>query len=253
MKISSPFSALRRHRGAALALAAALLAGTGLAAAGTPAVADAPVPAFDFRDCPALPAGADPTVWRCEVLVADGSMTLGGVTLPDLAPLTITHAEGPMPDGSDGQVWGGLRGGPTPVPGGLTGVPGTHVPPLLGLALRPEYGGTSDFYSDGDNLGLFTLRFRLLNPLLPHACAIGGTAPVELRLRRTGSSQWISTDPPVIAFSARADDFAVPAPTGCGPFGPLLDSRLGLPASTGDTVSYAADYTFRTYDQLTVG
>ncbi|PKT73744.1 hypothetical protein CW362_06735 [Streptomyces populi] len=32
-------------------------------------------------------------------------MTLGKVTVA-LSPITMTHAEGPMPDGTEGQVWG---------------------------------------------------------------------------------------------------------------------------------------------------
>ena len=77
---------------------------------------------------------------------------------------------------------------------------------------EPEYGGRSDFYT-----GRFSLRFRLLSPLLPRTCAIGADAPIDLRLKRSGPSQWISQDPPVIKFSAYDDTFPAPAAAHCGP------------------------------------
>ncbi|MFJ7272653.1 hypothetical protein ACIQV3_39515 [Streptomyces sp. NPDC099050] len=166
--------------------------------------------------------------------------------------MTLTHAEGPMPDGSRGQIWGALRSEPTPVPGGLLGntpAGGPHNP-LMSLTLQPEYGGRSDFYSDGNNLGLFTVRYRAVGPLLPQGCVIGADAPLELRLQRLGNSRWISKNPPVIAFDAKDDTFAVPAATGCGPLERLVNNRLGLPAPQGNTMALSATYTFMTYDQL---
>ncbi|MFJ8004341.1 hypothetical protein [Streptomyces fagopyri] len=218
----------------------------------TSAAATAAPPAgpYDFGDCPAIPAGVDAARWKCEVLTATGSLTLGSRTVPELAPMTLTHAEGPLPDGSDGQVWGALRSASTPVPGGLLGTGTAGHGPLLPLALRPEYGGRSDFYSTGNSLGLFTLRFRALSPLLPHGCVIGGDAPIELRLQRAGDSEWESQDPPVIRFDAYDDTFTAPAAVGCGPLGRLVDDRLGLPRTAGNAITLSARYTFRTYDRL---
>ncbi|MGG8408201.1 hypothetical protein ACM614_17160 [Streptomyces sp. 12297] len=236
---------LRRSAAAALALSATL---TGLAV--TPALA-APTPSYDFGDCPAIPAGVDAARWKCEVLTATGSMQLGNRYIPELTPMTITHAEGPLPDGTKGQVWGALRGGPTPVPGGVTGHPSSDRSRLLSLALQPEYGGRSDFYSVGENMGLFTLRYRAVSPLLPQSCVIGGgDTPIEIRLKRIGSSEWVSKNPPVIKFAATDTAFTVPAATGCGPLGRLLNDRLDLPAQTGNTITLSALYTFKTYDQL---
>lgn len=252
----------KRHstvrRGAAgLALAAALAATvTGAASATAVAVDTAPAPSpaapnsYDFSDCPAIPAGVDAALWKCEVLTATGSLTLGSRTVPELAPMTLTHAEGPLADGSDGQVWGALRSAPDAVPGGLTGTAADHDP-LLGLSLRPEYGGRSDFYSVGNSLGLFTMRFRALSPLLPHGCVIGGgDTPIELRLERSGDSQWVSQDPPVIKFDAYDTTFTAPAATGCGLLNRLVDDRLGLPTAAGNAINLTAYYTFKTYDQL---
>lgn len=247
-----------RRAAAGLAVAAAL-ATTLTATAGSPAVAAtrspgaAPAASYDFGDCPGLPAGVDAARWKCEVLTATGSLTLGSRTVPELAPMTLTHAEGPLPDGGDGQVWGALRSTSTDVPGGLLGS-GSGAggrTPVLPLALRPEYGGRSDFYSTGNSLGLFTLRFRVVSPLLPHGCVIGGgDSPVTLRLTRSGDSEWVSKDPPVIRFDAYDATFTAPAAVGCGPLGRFVDDRLGLPRARGNAITLSATYTFRTYDRL---
>ncbi|MGE7385098.1 hypothetical protein ACQKM2_06285 [Streptomyces sp. NPDC004126] len=240
---------LLRRTAAGLGLAAALtVAVTGTASASP---VPAPTPSFDFTDCPAIPAGVDAAQWKCEVLTATGALQLGNRTLPELAPMTVTHAEGPMPDGSKGQVWGALRSGPTAVPGGLFGNPAGDRSPVLGLSLQPEYGGRSDFYSVGDDMGFFTLRYRVVSPLLPQGCVIGaGDNPVEIRLKRVGKSERVSKEPPVIKFTAADDSFAVPAAEGCGPLGKVVNDKLGLPATTGNSITLSALYTFRTYDRL---
>ncbi|MEV7523147.1 hypothetical protein [Streptomyces sp. NPDC091371] len=243
-----------RRTAAGIAFAAVLGAATFTAAGAEAATAEpaAPaVPAYDFGDCPAIPAGVDAARWKCEVLTATGSLTLGSRTLPELAPMTITHAEGPLPDGTNGQVWGALRSAPTAVPGGILGGPAGDRNPRLALSLQPEYGGRSDFYSVGENMGLFTLRFRAVSPALPDGCVIGGgETPVEIRLKRAGKSEWISKNPPVIKFAAYDNAFTAPPATGCGPLGGLVNDRLGLPAATGNSIALSAHYTFKTYDQL---
>ncbi|MEV8038677.1 hypothetical protein [Streptomyces sp. NPDC086182] len=235
-------------RRAALTLAGAT-ALTGLAGAYTPSSAHSEplsttTQATDFSDCPALPAGADPARWRCEVHSAAPQLTMGKVTVA-LAPITMTHAEGPMPDGTKAQVWGAMHSTPTALPGGLTGTSADEHSRLLRLAIKPEYGGRSDFYT-----GQFSLRLRLLSPLLSHRCAIGASAPVDFQLKRSGPSEWVSQDPPVIKFSAYDDVFTAPAAEECGPLTVPLNRRLGLPAPSGNLMTYDATYTFRMYDQL---
>ncbi|MEU6462526.1 hypothetical protein [Streptomyces sp. NPDC046976] len=233
------FALVRRgsaRRAAAVAGAAALAAAAAVCAPGVavaaPRAAAVAAPTTGFRDCPPLPGGVDPARWRCEVHTAAPVLTIGKVTVR-LAPITMTHAEGPLPDGGDGQVWGAMHSTPTRVPG------------ARGLAIQPEYGGRSDFYT-----GTFSLRFRLLGRLLAPGCTIGATAPVDFRLQRSGPSTWVSQDPPLIEFSAYDDTFAVPAAEHCGPLAPLVDHRLGLPAAEGNLMTYDASYTFRTYDRL---
>ncbi|WP_317447329.1 hypothetical protein [Streptomyces collinus] len=171
-------------------------------------------------------------------------LTMGKITLA-LAPITMTHAEGPLPDGTDGQVWGAMHSAPTAVPGGLTGSASGARSPVTGLAIQPEYGGSSDFYT-----GRLGLRFRLLSPLLPQRCTIGASEPVDFQVKRSGPSKWVSQDPPVIEFSAYDDTFSAPAPEHCGPLTGFLGRRLGLPVATGNLLSYDASYTFKTYDRL---
>ncbi|MFB7502245.1 hypothetical protein [Streptomyces broussonetiae] len=238
---SSPVRRVAAVAGVAVLAATAAVCAPVAAYAAPRAVAAS---AADFSDCPPLPDGVDPARWRCEVHAAAPRLTMGKVTVA-LAPITMTHAEGPMPDGGDGQVWGAMHSTPTAVPGGLTGTPAGDRSAALGLAIRPEYGGRSDFYT-----GRFSLRFRLLSPLLPHGCTVGARAPVDFRLKRSGPSTRISQDPPVIAFSAYDDTFTAPAAEDCGPLTGPLNHRLGLPATTGNLMTYDATYTFKTYDQL---
>ncbi|MFD5798154.1 hypothetical protein ACFWIO_32445 [Streptomyces diastatochromogenes] len=240
-------SSVVRRAAAALAGAAVLAGAAAVCAPGVAAAAPAAASASatDFSDCPTLPDGVDPARWRCEVHTAAPRLTIGKVTV-DLAPITMTHAEGPLPDGSNGQVWGAMHSVPTAVPGGLTGTPAGDHAPVLGMAIQPEYGGRSDFYT-----GRFSLRFGLIGPLLPHGCTIGASAPVDFQLKRSGPSKWVSQDPPVIEFSAYDDTFTAPAAEHCGPLTSSLNRRLGLPAADQNLMSYDASYTFRTYDQLT--
>ncbi|MFE0516885.1 hypothetical protein [Streptomyces sp. NPDC058964] len=242
-----PRPSLARRAAVTLAGAAALAGLAGMCAPGSayaePGAATARS-AADFSDCPALPAGVDPAHWRCEVHTAAPQLTMGGVTAT-LAPITMTHAEGPMPDGTNGQVWGAMHTAPTAVPGGLNGSAAGEHSRQLRLAIKPEYGGRSDFYT-----GQFSLRFRLLSPLLPQGCTIGASAPIDFQLKRSGPSQWVSQDPPLIKFSAYDDAFAAPAAEDCGPLTGPLNRRLGLPASSGNLMTYDATYTFRMYDQL---
>ncbi|GAA1130844.1 hypothetical protein [Kitasatospora arboriphila] len=225
--------------------ASTVTASTATVSAATPEAELAALEA-GYADCPELPQGVDPARWRCEVHLATPKLRLGAADLPALRPIMMVHAEGPLADGTPGQVWGAWHGGGTAaVPGGLTGTPAGDRSPVLGLSLEAEYGGASDFYT-----GSMEMRFRLSGPLLPDGCEIGRSAPVSLHFQRAGSSEWVSRNPPLIHFSAYDDGFAAPAPEGCGPLTGLLSHRLGLPAASGNLLSYDASYTFRTYDRL---
>ncbi|MFJ6749860.1 hypothetical protein ACIQNI_16960 [Streptomyces sp. NPDC091266] len=210
------------------------------------------VPPFDFRDCPALPAGVDPAKWRCEVFTMDSGLRIGALDVPALAPMTVTNSEGPLPDGSKGQVFGALRSAATAVKGAPA--------PFGGLRVQPRYAGFSDFYSDGVHRGALDVTFRLLHPLLGGqgrggACAIGSDAdPVKLRFLQDGDTEWVSKEPPVLKFAMHDAAFATPRVHGCGPLNRLAGKRLRVPAPAGDgKISATARYTFRSYDRLPGG
>lgn len=244
-----------------VAAAVALLATAAQAPALAQGAADPTDPAsdvfshVDYRDRPTdLPAGVDRNKWRCEVTVGYSHFKLGGIAVPDMKPITLTHAEGPLPDGTFGQVFGTLRADTTPVPGGLLGRAADPAGrnPLLGLAIQPEYGGYSDFLGTGTDKGALDMKFRLVSPLLGERCTIGTDArPVALHLRKDGPSTWLSENPPLVRFSAYDQTLTVPAATDCGPLTHRVNHRFGLPAKTGESkVTYTAYYTFKTYDQL---
>jgi hypothetical protein len=188
-------------------------------------------------------------------LVADGSLGIGDLAAIGVHLTAVTHAEGRMPDGSSGQVFGGFRAAPAEVPGGLLGLGGgrlSGLPQQVGprLTLQPTAVGPIDFLSPS---GAAPLSFRLAGPFLGRDCAIGSTsAPVDVALARVpGSAGWISQDPPVMKFDAADTTFALPAGQGCGFLGPFLDQRLGLPSASGrNKLSVTAYYSFKTYDKL---
>jgi hypothetical protein len=236
-------------------LVLAVAAGAVLAIAGRGSAFAEPtdqVPAYDFRDCPALPAGADPHRWVCEVLVATGSMSFGKVHAGTFAPITTTHAEGPGPEGTTAQIFGNVRSESTRVPGGVFGVPGSDHHPLLRLYLRAAYGGYSDFISRGDHMGILDLTFPFSSGLLDDECVAGrpGDA-VRFQLIRTAPPEQVSTNPRILKVRAADDTFAVPAARGCGRLTGFLNHRLGLPAPAGrNHATFTAYLVVQPYDKL---
>jgi hypothetical protein len=208
-------------------VAVAVLAMIGLAAAAPLAAAD-PVPTFDFADCPAIPAGADPALWRCEVLMSSGTIKFGNLAEQPTGAMRLTFAEGTL-DGKYAQVFGALRAEPTKVPGGLLG---GH--PLPRMDMRIEYAGFSDFFSVGDQMGEQHLKIRLISRLLPNTCTIGSNQdPIRFKPIRTSGPDTVSTNPPVLRFTIEDKQFAVPKTRGCGELGRLMNKRFGLPAPAG--------------------
>jgi hypothetical protein len=216
-----------------------------------PASADPTSPSeFDFSACPQLPAGLDHHTWRCEVHLATGEATVGGVNVP-LGNLMITHAEGPLADGTSGQVFGALRSGVTTVPGGLTGTAAGDRIPQLRLSTETRYGGYADLIGNGPDPGGVYLALKLHNPLLGRSCSIGSVRdPIKTHMARVGATEVIPTDPPIRKFTLQDLAFAVPAAHGCGPLGPLVDHRFGLPSTAGNSITLHAAYTYKTYEQL---
>ncbi len=220
---------MRIHRVIGAGLVAALAV---LALAAPAAAADAPPPprVFDFSDCPALPAGLDPHAWRCEVHLAIGEITVGRVTLHGVA-LRLTHAEGPLPDGGSGQIFGSLRARPVSVDG---------------LRLQLRYAGYADLIGNGPDPGGIYLMFAVRGPGLGRDCAIGSPSdPIKTHAVRVGDTVTIPTDPPIRVFTLQDKAFTVPASTGCR--SSLVDDRFGLPSATGNSLTLHTAYTYRMY------
>ncbi|MFJ8817115.1 hypothetical protein [Amycolatopsis thermoflava] len=184
-----------------------------------------------FADCPALPAGADASQWRCEVLDSTATMSFGDVRDLPLGPMRLTFAEGQL-DGRYAQVFGALRSEPVAVPG------------LPRATVRFGYGGHSDFQSNDERKGEIDLVAEFDAPYLPRDCATGVIHSV---LRADGPTEVVSTDPLTLKFATYDHELAVPATENCGPLGRVVDHRLGLPAASG-TNSYAQTTTVRLRD-----
>src|SRR5688500_6056385 len=82
------------RRAASAALASTALIGLAAAVPQQAAAQPAPLPTFDFADCPELPAGADPAQWRCEVLLSSGTIKFGALGVQDTGAMRLTFAEG---------------------------------------------------------------------------------------------------------------------------------------------------------------
>ena len=194
----------------AAAVALALLPGT--------ASADE-LPAFGFSDCPAPPPNADPGTWRCEAFVSQGKLTVGNQEIP-LGEIRLTFGEGRV-NGQYAQVFGALRHEPVRVPG------------LAGTTIQLHYGGYSDFQSNAERRGELDIYAVLRHPLLRKGCRIGTAAtPLHTVVHDDPAlpPTVLSKNPPTFHFGVVDPDLALPATQGCGPFGKLVDRKLGLPA-----------------------
>lgn len=201
------------------ATVAAVAALVGLAAA--PAAA---TPEFTFADCPTvLPTGADPAKWRCEEMAATGTVQFGTLPTLDLPMLRMTFAEGTL-DGHFAQTFGALRAEPVRIPR-------SH------LSLRFQYGGFSDFQSNDQRMGEVHLKLAVEGFGVPSTCTIGTDAePIRFVVKRQTPTEVVSTNPLVVRFSIADTAFTVPRSSGCGPFRRMIDKRLGLPSTEGNSL-----------------
>ena len=200
------------------------------------------IPAFTFDDCPAIPAGADPTAWRCEEMHATGTVRLGAVELP--VTLKTTHAEG-RPAGATTTefIFGDLRSEPVPVPGGLRGTPRSSA------ELTLQYAGHIDFVAGPPMAEILHLKYHVTARSAGRHCSIGTDAdPLIVVGEIVGERVPVQQNPQVLKFAVEDNDFAVPSAHGCGPAGRLVDRRFDLP-STG-SLQLTVYFSIRTYDTL---
>jgi hypothetical protein len=235
---------LRRIARTTLGAGLAVLAALAISAPASAARVGPRPSAFDFSDCPAIPAGLDRHAWRCEVHLATGDITVGDVTVRGLA-LRITHAEGPLPDGESGQVFGTLRSAITPVPGTRRdGLPS-------GLGVEVRYAGYADLIGNGPDPGGLYLMLAVHDTGLGPDCTIGSmSVPVRTHAVRVGDTYTTPTDPPIRMFTMQDTAFAVPPATGCRGLVHRVDGRFGLPSPSGNALTLHAAYTYRAYDAL---
>ncbi|MFA1548879.1 hypothetical protein [Actinomadura chokoriensis] len=238
----------------ALALAVPALVALGAAPAAAAPGENAPVE-FDFGDCPdQLPVGADPANWQCAVIVlGGGTMKLGSMTQQITEPISITLQGGFDPATNEPiNIFVSMRSKSMTVPDGALGIPGTGSLPLLGLKVKTKYVGNFRLYTtdQGQYASAIDMRIKLKNDLLGDGCYIGSKkAPVSLNLAgEDGSVEWFDN---AIAMKMNDTTFSVPASTGCGALGWLVDFRAGLPSASGNnSANFQAYLTSKSYTEL---
>ncbi|MFD0685213.1 hypothetical protein [Actinomadura fibrosa] len=261
----SPFRRRGRTAKAALALGAAL-SGTVLSATAlsAPASAAEPIPSFSFAKCPALPAGADPTWWNCNVaIISGGQFKLGKLDQRLTSPMTLTYAVGFDPETLEQKVVvGGFQADRMLVQPGIFG-----DPILTAVYAKPEYGGFMDLVN-GDVL--LNLKVKVINPVLGGNCYIGTSSnPIKLHLTFgttsppppnkpiTGSYPVdVSTDPPVFKATMVDNSFAVPGGSNCGPISAgglnwIVNLQGGLPSAAGNNAAVFTEYvSYKPYTEI---
>ncbi|GAA3234540.1 hypothetical protein [Actinocorallia longicatena] len=254
---------MRTTFGGLPACAVTLALGGALLGAAAPAAAAEPLPAFSFADCPALPSGADPVFWQCNVAITyGGTFKLGSINQTISSPITLTYANGFDPETLEEKVvFGSFKASKFLVQPGLFGDPF-----VTAVYAQPKYAGGFGLQDSKVQLGL---KVNVQNPLLGGNCFIGSAAkPISLNLGITATSppppntpiegsppEVVQDDPPVLKTTVVDNAFAVPKATGCGAGLGLLDLAVnlyaGLPSAAGKNTAIFKQYvSFKTYDQL---
>ena len=194
---------------------------------------------YDFSDCPSLPSDLDPATWRCEVHLATGEITIGRSRISGI-PMRLVHAEGPLPDGTTGQIFGTLQSRTMLVPGGGAG---DHR-----LTVQVRYAGYADLVGNGPDPGGLYLMLAVRGPGLGERCTIGTpTDPIRTHAARLGDTTTIPTNPPIKQFTLQDTAFTVPAASSCDGHDRRLNARFGLPSAAGNRLTLQAAYTYQMY------
>ncbi|WP_030165653.1 hypothetical protein [Spirillospora albida] len=267
-----PFN--RRRTAAAAAVAASALALTAPAPSASARDAAPIPPEVNLNDCPTLaelPEGSDPNFWLCSVVVITGGrLQMGKIDQAITKPISLTYANGFDPSTLEQKfVFRSLKGEPIRVTGGVFGIPGTDVLPLLQLHAQPQFAADPEVApADDPNIAYrMKLKIKTINPLLGDTCHVGSAAdPITLNLTFLTTNppppnQPISGKPieahpdnPLVFASTVVDNaFGVPKASGCGPwnlFNPIADLRAGLPAKAGtNTAIFETMAMFRGYTE----
>ncbi|GAB3654925.1 hypothetical protein GCM10027589_13960 [Actinocorallia lasiicapitis] len=247
------------------AAATLALGGTLLSVSAAPAAHAETLPNFSFAACPALPAGADPVFWQCNVVkIYSGTLKIGRIeqSLSQAAPITLTYANGFDPETlEEGVVFGGFSAPRYLVQRGIFGDPF-----LTAVYVQPKYVGGLGL---ADGKLQVSLKFSVQNILLGAYCTIGTNSnPIKLDLGIgqtnpplpntpiSGSPpEVVQNDPPVLRTTVVDNAFSVPGADRCGLNLGLYDGLVNLyaktPAAAGRNTAILQEYTsFKTYDQL---
>ncbi|MEO5878356.1 MAG: hypothetical protein ABIS86_11685 [Streptosporangiaceae bacterium] len=241
-----------------VALGGALLSVTAASAASADTL-----PAFSFAACPALPAGADPIYWQCNVAITyGGTFKLGSINQTITSPITLTYANGFDPETLEEKVvFGAFQASKFQVQPGLFGDPF-----LTAIYAQPKYAGS---FGLEDSKVKLALKVNVQNPLLGGNCYIGSNSkPISLSLGITATNppppntpiegsppEVVQDDPPVLKTTVVDNAFSVPKASGCGAGLGLLDLAVnlyaGLPSAAGKNTAIFKQYvSFKSYDQL---
>ncbi|RFU40813.1 hypothetical protein DZF91_15165 [Actinomadura logoneensis] len=232
----------------AAGLGAALAAGPAVAAHADAAPGYTPS-AADFKNCPAVPQGAQSWLWNCVAIVmTGGEMKLGGLTQKITTPITVPVAVGlhewklqiRTPDG-------GFRSDPIAIP--------KESAPLGldGFQVRVQQAGaiTLGKYVLPDSIPLkLKTEFTKLD-LLGDKCYIGSDAqPIALTPNLSNLSLRNMNGTWVIPAKITDSAFSVPAATDCGLLTGVMNTLVGLPSASGrnradiDVVIRVKNYAF---------
>lgn len=199
--------------------------------------------AADFAGCPTLPSGANNLLWGCvSVVLTNGSFKLGrkldiGIGGPVRLNVAFGFHEGKV------VTLTGREGSGTPTPGGV------DVPGVGGFDVKVEQAGP--LVVDGLIPKAVPIKLHLIGPLLGGSCYLGTDAtPIVLAPTLADVGLKTGNNTPYVAATIAEKTFNVPASTGCGLVGALLNSFLGLPSPTGsnavsiDVALQAKSYAF---------
>lgn len=245
---------------AAASLGLALLSAPAAAAAPAAPTAPtaAPLPELDLKkNCPELPARAEnPADWECIVMVvAGGSMQLGGLTQQITEPMKIIVQAGPPEGGGPNElVQVRMDAPPMKIPGGVLGmiglptIPGLDDVPGFKVEVASEYMGGFELELPNANVAM---RIRIVNLLLGDSCYIGSEEdPLDFSMVADMSTlKLVSPQDPadplgsplILSVTAADNTFDVPA-SDCGIWSPLIDWQAGLPSASGNNSATFESY-----------
>ncbi len=214
----------RRTAGLAMAAVTAAAALTGPAAHADSTYQPS---SADFASCPKLPSGATALLWNCvAVIVAGGEFKLGTFDYTLGSPLVIDTAFG-FQNGTFTVLPGGSGSGA----GGSGGISG------LGLVnVTVEQAGAPT--GSGLIPDTIPIKVHITGLLVGSNCYIGSDSdPIVLKPTLTdGRVQWFGTTP-VLRGTIGDSTFNVPASTGCGLVGAIVNFALGLPSPSGKNLA----------------